>query len=122
MTSPADDLPVLRDELLRLELALAQRRVGDLPGGSYAGILHEAFHETGASGRWWARDATLTMLDGAPISDVPIVGFEIERLTDELILATYDTGGSQPARRVSLWVRDRGRWRIRFHQGTPLAP
>jgi len=51
MLRAVDDI---RDELLRLELAIAQRRVADLPGG-YAGVIHEGFRETGASGRWWTR-------------------------------------------------------------------
>jgi hypothetical protein len=117
MSTAAD---ALRDHLLALELALAQRRADDLPGG-YDGVLHTAFHETGASGRWWTRDATLEMLAGAPPSDVAIDRFEAEELAEGLVLATYDTVGSRPARRSSIWVREGGRWLVRFHQGTLLA-
>jgi ribonuclease HI len=108
----------LRDELLRLELALAQRRERDLPGG-YDGVLHQAFHETGASGRAWSRDAILAELETAEPTDVPITAFELAVLADGVVLATYETGGTRPARRASIWVHDGDGWRIRFHQGTP---
>jgi ribonuclease HI len=114
---PTDDL---RAELLRLELAVAQRRVADLPGSAYGAVIHESFHETGASGRWWTREAILEALDGAEVTDVQIERFEIEALSEALVLATYDTGGDRPARRASIWVLDGGQWRLRFHQGTPL--
>ena len=109
---------VLRDELLRLERALAGRDRDALPGG-YAAVLDDAFREIGASGRAWTRDDTLAMLEDAAPSAVEIEAFAIERLADGVVLATYDTGGSRPARRSSIWIHDGARWRIRYHQGTP---
>jgi ribonuclease HI len=114
-----DDIEAIRDELFRLELALARRRVGELPGG-FESVLHPAFHEIGASGRAWTRAATLELLNGAAPTDVPIRRFEVEVVALGVVLATFDTGGDRPARRASLWVLDHGRWRLRFHQGTPL--
>lgn len=108
----------LRDELLRLETALARRDEAALPGG-YAAALDDAFRETGASGRAWTRDEMLALLAGATPGEGELDGFGIERLADGVILATYETGGARPARRASIWVRDGGRWRLRFHQGTP---
>ena len=113
------ELDALREELLRLELALAERRVADLPGG-YAGVIHEAFREHGASGRVWTRAEMLEALDGAEPTDVAIEAFAVEPLAEGVVLATFETGGPRPARRSSVWVRDGGRWRIRFHQGTLL--
>ncbi len=118
--TPDDSLDALRSELLRLELALAQRRPEALPAGGYEAVLHPAFHEVGASGRAWTREATLDALDGAPAVDVPIERFRVELLGPGIALATFDTGGDRPARRVSVWVRDGGRWRVRFHQGSTL--
>jgi len=109
----------LRAELLRLELALAQRRPGDLPGG-YEGVVHSSYRETGASGRSWTREAILEMLERAAPSDVEIDAFAIEKVAAGVILATYDTAGARPARRASIWVRAGDRWQVRFHQGTPL--
>jgi ribonuclease HI len=107
----------LRDELLRLERALACRDRDALPGG-YAAVLHGAFRETGASGRAWTRDEMLAMLEDVASSGVEIEAFAVERLADSVVLATYETGGARPARRMSVWVHDGGRWRIRYHQGT----
>jgi ribonuclease HI len=108
----------LSAELLRLELALAQRREDALPGG-YAGVLHEAFLEFGTSGRVWTREAMLDALRQAPPSDIAIGNLEIAVLGEGVVLATYETDAGRPARRSSIWVLDRGQWRIRFHQGTP---
>lgn len=110
----------LRAELLRLELAIAARRVADLPDGGYEASLHEAFHETGASGRWWTREQTLELLSGAEPTELEIDRFLIEEVAPGVVLATYDIRGPRPTRRASLWVLDDGRWRMRFHQGTLL--
>lgn len=107
------------DELLRLELALAERRERDLPGG-YAAVLDEGFRETGASGRLWTREAILAALSEAVPSRAEFVGFRIEALAPGVALATYSTTGPRPAHRASIWVWTGERWRIRFHQGTLL--
>jgi hypothetical protein len=108
----------VRSTLLRLELALAQRRVADLPGGDYEAVIHPDYHETGASGRWWTRRAVLETLLAASPTDVAVEEFAVEELAPGVILATYVTPGVRPARRASVWVLDGDRWRIRFHQGT----
>ena len=118
MGSTSDD-DTLRADLLRLELALAERRGADLPGG-YPGVLHDAFRETGASGRGWTRDEMLVALAAAQLSEVAIRGFEVQVLADGVVLATYEILGARPARRASIWVLDGSRWRIRYHQGTLL--
>ena len=109
----------LRRQLLDLELALAERREADLPGG-FAASIDDRFREAGASGRWWTREATLEMLAADNPTRVAIEEFEIEVLAPGVVLATYRTAGSRPARRVSVWVHDGQRWRVRYHQGTLL--
>lgn len=59
------------------------------------------------------------LADAAP-DEVAIERFVVEELAPGVILATYDTAGARPACRMSIWVRVGDRWRIRFHQGTPL--
>ena len=45
-----------------------------------------------------------------------------------MLLATFDMvaagadGVTIRSRRSSTWVRDGDRWRMRFHQGTPIPP
>ena len=49
------------------------------------------------------------------------------RVGEDVVLVTFRTTGPapdapvRPARRSSLWVRRDGRWRLRFHQGTPTT-
>lgn len=108
----------LRDELLRLETALARRDEAAIPGG-YEAVVDDGFREIGASGRAWTRDEMLAMLASATPSELVLTGFEVERLGDDVVLATYETAGGRSVRRASIWVRVAGCWRLRFHQGTP---
>lgn len=127
-TSPAVPAAVA-ETLLALELALARRDEAAIPGG-YEAVLDERFAEIGSSGRTWTRDAMLGELRAAGASDRPavaIAGFAAEAVGAGLILVRYETvaetsGDDRPARarRSSLWVTDGRRWRMRFHQGTPL--
>lgn len=106
-------------ELLALELALARRDFAALPDG-VDGILDDGFLEIGASGLRWSREATLTALRGVGRADVSIEEFAAELLAEDVVLTTYVSrlnSGSR-VRRMSLWIRRDGRWRIRFHQGT----
>jgi hypothetical protein len=109
----------LRDEVLRLETALAERDEAAIDGG-YESVLHEDFTEIGASGRDWTRAAVLEALRGVEATTpVEFVDFRIARVSDDVVLALFEIADDRPARRSSLWVRDRGRWRLRFHQATP---
>lgn len=84
------------------------------------------FFEFGRSGRIWTRDQML--FDGcAPIDIVlPLPQLEIRLLNDVTALVTYDSivryESIQYAHRSSIWSLQGGRWRLRFHQGTPFAP
>jgi ribonuclease HI len=115
------------ETLLALELALARRDEAAIPGG-YEAVLDSDFVEIGASGRRWTRDEILELLASEPISDaVAIEAFETYEIGPDVVLAVYETAGIDPSagrkvrrRRSSIWVRDGDRFRIRFHQGTPV--
>jgi ribosomal protein S18 acetylase RimI-like enzyme len=85
-----------------------------------AGLLHDDFREFGASGQVRDRNSVAKALaaepgDGGEAHDVDAV-----RLADDVVLLTYELRTpARPALRSSVWVRDGGTWRIRFHQGTP---
>jgi ribonuclease HI len=87
-----------------------------------AELLHPAFLEIGRSGRLWARDALLSELsdEDAPAASIEVLG--IDRVAEDALLLTARTTDARGAAlRSSLWVRSSGRWRLRFHQGTPEA-
>jgi ribosomal protein S18 acetylase RimI-like enzyme len=113
------------EEILALELALASRDEAAIPGG-YEAALDDGFREIGTGGRTWTRDAVLAALARAShVEGVSIEEFECSTVAPDVALATYDLllpgPGGIPAwsRRSSVWTRRDGRWRLRFHQGTP---
>jgi hypothetical protein len=67
----------------------------------------------------------LALLAVAPAADVTVEAFVAAPLRDDVVLVTYRSIARAPgvparhAWRSSVWVRRDGRWRLRFHQGTP---
>jgi ribonuclease HI len=93
---------------------------GDI--GRTAVLLHPDFLEIGSSGRVWTRDAMMMALEEDPgeRTDIEILG--ADRIGSTAVLLTYRSyARSGTILRSSLWVLDGGRWRLRFHQGTPEA-
>ena len=109
----------LTTELLGLELGLARRELGPAEA---AAVIDGGFVEVRASGRRWDRTALLALLASPRSATIGIEDFEVSRLAVDAALATYRT--IEPDRevlRVSIWVGDGDRWRLRYHQGTPAA-
>ncbi len=117
--------PALVAELAALELALARRELAALPGGLEQ-VLDDGFLEIGASGRRWDRASTMKSVEAAPPGDVTIDSLTATSVAADVILVTYRAfvprpdGEARVALRSSIWVRRGQRWRIRFHQATPL--
>ena len=105
-----------------LEVALARRDAGALPGG-YDGVLDDAFVEVGQSGRVWTRDEMLMALAASPPdpNGPSWSGLSVDELAPTVWLARYDTvfGDGVPAPPSSIWIRSGDRFRMRYHQGTP---
>ena len=106
------------DEVVALERALLGADVR-ADRTAVSALLDPAWTEHGASGRLWARDEMLATI--APLEDpADLEVLSVERLADDVVLLLWrshtDTGSSL---RSSVWVRSDGRWRQRFHQGTP---
>lgn len=80
-------------------------------------LLHPDFVEIGRSGRLWARHEIIAAL----VADPSVSGTPEDLVVDELAygnaLVVYSLDG---VRRSSIWIRDNGRWQIRFHQATPV--
>jgi hypothetical protein len=79
--------------------------------------------EFGRSGRRYTRDDLLPTGESHPI-DATLHALTITDLTPSIALVTYISElrrptGTEWANRSSLWDRSKGRWQIRFHQGTP---
>lgn len=81
------------------------------------------FHEFGRSGRRYTRDDLLPNGEAQTI-DATLHALTVTDLSDTVALVTYISElrhltGTDWANRSSLWHRATGRWRLRFHQGTP---
>jgi len=108
----------LRDELLRLERALAERDPGALPEGVDLGsLVTDDFLEFGSSGRVWDAASVHHALASTP-GPVSIEDFAVDLVAPDVALVTYRMTDPIPSNRSSLWVRRDGRWVMRFHQGT----
>ena len=112
-----DDLDVVRD----CERALLTGAVrGDRMSAGL--LIHEDFREVGASGRVWDRERVLTMMEEEAAAGpfrVDAGDMAAAGLAPDVVLVTYETrSDAGHARRSSVWVRERGRWQLRHHQGT----
>ncbi|MCG2621048.1 ribonuclease HI family protein [Arthrobacter sp. I2-34] len=88
--------------------------------GRMAVLLHRDFAEIGESGRMWTREEIINALQTAPAAGSELDLLAVERLGEESILVTYRSRGrAGSSLRSSLWLREEGHWRLRFHQGTP---
>lgn len=85
---------------------------------SAAELLHPSFTEIGASGRSYDREEILSAL--APLEDLQAEEFLADEIAPGAVLLRYlTTGPGGTVRRSSVWVKERGRWLLRHHQGTP---
>ena len=91
-------------------------------------LLAEDFQEFGSSGRVWDRrtivDSLATEVYTAPTAEQK----HCTRITDDVALVTYRTarlenssGPRTETLRSSLWIKESGQWRVRFHQGTQAS-
>lgn len=121
----ATDEDALSRELLRLELALANRG-GDADGvlGGLGALLADDCVEFGASGRpWSAAEVRLLVATPPPAGQLrlEIADFAVHQLSPGVVLATYRLLPPNASLRSSIWVRRESRWVMRFHQGTPTT-
>ena len=110
----------LESRLLRPEVRKSRSRLAE--------ILADEFIEIGTSGDTFNKQDIIEAVTGAPSCSFTLDDFRTRLLSPELILATYratkvETPGG-PARhslRSSIWMLIGGKWRVVFHQGTPIA-
>jgi hypothetical protein len=116
------------NQLRRLEQSLldaAVRRDGE----RLRELLAEDFLEFGSSGRVWTRKTIIDLL-ATELNFLPpaIEEFQCTMLSEKVALVTYrtvrtdaKTGEQLTSLRSSVWTRQDGDWRMRFHQGTRTA-
>ena len=84
---------------------------------SAAELLHPDFTEIGASGRQYDREEILAHL--APLDGVEAEDFIADDIAPGVMLLRFTTTGPQgTVHRSSVWLREKGRWLLRHHQGT----
>jgi hypothetical protein len=108
----------LTEQLRDLEERLARREVQSRD--ELLGLLAEGFREHGASGRAYSRADVLASYELGCPTEVELANFGVVTIGPDAALATYhsrETEGRQ-SHRVSVWVRNDGRWQMLFHQGT----
>lgn len=116
----------INQTLFSLEKILSGR-IGDTTTRSHADILSDDFREFGRSGKIWNKTEILaTMRQEAGRDPADITEFQMQNLTDDVILVTYRSerkdpkGKVQRTNRCSIWRLDPDQqWRMVFHQGTP---
>ena len=107
-------------ELVSAELRLLDPQVRASPT-EVGALLHPEFCEYGASGAVWDRTQILARLSADPHLVGEAHDVRAVQLGRDVILVTYRFDQAESSSlRSSVWVRDAGRWQLRFHQGTPL--
>jgi hypothetical protein len=107
--------PEIRDELFRLESALAARDPAGVDGGLLS-LIASDFLEFGQSGRVWTAHSIREVLEVPPREPADFEDFVVAELGTGVVLVTYVMPGRPPVNRSSIWVHRDGRWQVRFHQ------
>ncbi len=90
-------------------------------------ILADGFVECGASGRLITKTDVLRELSQETDTSFRVIGpIQPEKVSDNIITTMFvvarKTGGTElMSRRFSLWRRTDGKWKISYHQGTPIS-
>ena len=91
-------------------------------------LLAEDFVEFGASSQVWTHDQIVELLATEDFHPPDIEAFQCCVLAPTVALVTYrtvrtdaQTGAQTAALRSSIWMEQGGKWKVRFHQGTPAA-
>jgi hypothetical protein len=90
-------------------------------------LITDDFKEFGSSGLVYAKKDILESLPSSTDKIVCVVSdFEIRSLSEDIVMANFKTDRvinnteMVSSLRTSLWRREDSKWRIFFHQGTPI--
>ncbi len=117
----------LRDELIKLELALQEQQPA-APESADNRLLRDDFFEFGSSGGTINKQMVIEYLADEKI-DMTSGDFRLDLLADGVALLTYRSikrfeSPTPPlySNRSSIWTCVAGQWQMFFHQGTPTKP
>jgi Uncharacterized protein conserved in bacteria len=122
----APELANVLAELSRLE-PIFHWPSQDMSRAALEEMTVEDFWETGASGRRYAREFVLDVLEQRMASPQPDVwetsDFYCRRLADDVYLLTYTLlqDRTRLTRRATIWQRAADGWKIVYHQGTAVS-
>jgi len=89
-------------------------------------VMSSDFIEFGRSGKIYNLEDVLS-IGTQPIKAVlPLPDLNIRQLSSDVVQITYNSAvgrehETEYSRRSSIWTRSEGKWKLRFHQGTPYA-
>lgn len=115
------------DLFLDLETQLHRKEVRNSKE-KVSALLADDFIEFGSSGLKYDKALTLDLLSEEGIAlEISVEDFELKRLSDDIVLATYKTSKIDPktgelfqSLRSSIWKNNSGNWEMVFHQGTKI--
>jgi hypothetical protein len=116
----------MAEHLAALEYSLLDPEIRADPD-RLAELLSDDFVEFGSSGRVWTKATTIASLvaEDPGLSGVrTVTDLQVRQLADQAALVTYVVGRQSPGEpgvqtlRSSIWRREKGKWRMVFHQGT----
>lgn len=117
----------LKKTIYNLELLLLQPEIRASAKELDTLLAHD-FREFGSSGEVYDKKHILELLPQFTEEKFLIHDFEIKELSENVVLATYQTDKTvqdqeTPTRslRSSIWRKVNGRWQMVFHQGTPKS-
>ena len=115
------------DLFRELENRLLRQEIRHSPAAVSA-LLADDFLEFGSSGNIYGRRQTIDALEHEPPAELSMADFAVRALSDSVVLVTYRSERRDPVSgldrhslRSSIWSLIGGTWKLRFHQGTPLA-
>lgn len=88
-------------------------------------ILSSNFFEIGRSGRTYTREMIICCEPTEIPAAFPLFNFKARLITEDVAQVTYVSSvnyktGLEKGLRSSIWSKQSGKWKLEFHQGTPL--
>lgn len=79
-------------------------------------LLCDEFIEIGQSGTIYSKDDIINALSKDPHTKAKFSNFDIQSLSENLILAKYTSRNVRVVQRFSLWERRGGSWQMLYHE------